>query len=480
MLIHDGGGGDGPTVDAHTYEKLTVSELEQALHVDAGAITTAADQWGNLHDVLDDFLGKTIPGPDAFPVLVATLNAWHGKAADEFRNHADDITKLATEMMTKAGQERDGQAATFHLVTGDVHDTLSSAQTKVLRPLHDGWQKWKHLIKLLITDMRYLGGNRAFFILIENGQAMPTRNDVSTPDGDTVSFYPLQAQNTHDGPVVQFVFQCTTSRYCAYEPYVVFGQIEVRYFPGTDYTYASIRDYGPVRLTAWNPITGQDRPGETYTAPSPGHVNESALMATFDDQNHSAYKDQLVTLANAVGYLYQYRMKQLPDPPQPTSPNSSGGPTGPGVPPLGPSLFDHNGLVGPDAFSPTTSNPPLLPLSDVGSNGQLAGLGRDPALFTPGAGSGLGLETTPGPLGVDGLGALTPGTAGLSTVDGAGLAGAGVGSGAGAGLGRGMLPMAPGAGMNPGQGGKERSRQSWLSEDESVWGTDGDEPGPVL
>ena len=71
MLIHDGGGGDGPTVDAHTYEKLTVSELEQALHVDAGAITTAADQWGNLHDVLDDFLGKTIPGPDAFPVLVA-------------------------------------------------------------------------------------------------------------------------------------------------------------------------------------------------------------------------------------------------------------------------------------------------------------------------------------------------------------------------------------------------------------------------
>jgi len=34
--------------------------------------------------------------------------------------------------------------------------------------------------------------------------------------------------------------------------------------------------------------------------------------------------------------------------------------------------------------------------------------------------------------------------------------------------------------MNPGQGGKERSRQSWLSEDESVWGTDGDEPGPVL
>src|SRR5690242_13717625 len=136
MLIHDGGGGGGPTVDARTYEKLTVSDLEQVLHVDAGAIITAAEQWGNLHDCLDDFLGKTTPGPDAFPALIATLKDWNGKAADEFRGHADDITKLATEMMTKAGQERDQQAATFHLVTGDVHDTLASAQTKVFRPLH--------------------------------------------------------------------------------------------------------------------------------------------------------------------------------------------------------------------------------------------------------------------------------------------------------------------------------------------------------
>jgi hypothetical protein len=493
MLIHDGGGGDGPTMDPQDYARLSVTELLKALEVDRTAIGTAIDQWGNLHQCLDEFLGTTTPSPDTFPALVATLKDWHSKAADEFRSHADDITKLATDMMTRAGAEHDTVAATYHLVTSNVLDTLASAQDKVLTPLKDGWQKWKHVVRLM-ADIRYLGSNQAFYILVENGQPQPTHNAVSTPEGDTIDVYPMQGRNTADGPVVEFVYSCQTNRHSAYEPYAMFGRVEVHYFPGTDYTFSSIRGYGPIQLTAWNPVTGQDRPGEVYTAPDAEHVNPGALMDTFDSNDHSAYKDQLVTLANAVGYLYQYRMKQLPDlakAPTPDTGNNTNGP-GPGLPPLGPSPFDHNGLLSHDSFNPASTGPPLLPLSDLtGPDGQLAGLGRDPnGLFTPGAGSGLGLDGLSGPgIGAGGLGAggglgvtgpggglFGPGAGGtgVSGVDG-GLATAGA-----AGLGRGMLPMAPGAGMAPGQGGRDRSRQSWLTEDESIWGADSDDPGPVL
>ncbi|MGV9772955.1 hypothetical protein [Streptosporangium sp. NPDC003464] len=61
-------------------------------------------------------------------------------------------------------------------------------------------------------------------------------------------------------------------------------------------------------------------------------------------------------------------------------------------------------------------------------------------------------------------------------------AGAGLGRGLGAGLGAGgmpMMPMAPMAG-GMGEGDKDRDRSTWLSEDESVWGGDGDVAPAVI
>jgi hypothetical protein len=41
----------------------------------------------------------------------------------------------------------------------------------------------------------------------------------------------------------------------------------------------------------------------------------------------------------------------------------------------------------------------------------------------------------------------------------------------------GGMPMAPGQG---GKGGEERERETWLSEDEDVWGGDDDTAPPVI
>ena len=43
--------------------------------------------------------------------------------------------------------------------------------------------------------------------------------------------------------------------------------------------------------------------------------------------------------------------------------------------------------------------------------------------------------------------------------------------------GRGMMPMAPGG---HGQGEKERERSTWLTEEDDVWGGDGDAAPPLI
>lgn len=118
----------------------------------------------------------------------------------------------------------------------------------------------------------------------------------------------------------------------------------------------------------------------------------------------------------------------------------------------------------------------------TGTGTGTGGDGTNLAGFNPGGGGGAGGGLGGGglgggdPLGGAGSG-LTGGPGGLGSGLGNGL-GAGTGAGAGAGAaGRGMMPMAPGG---HGKGEKERERSTWLTEDEDVWGGDGDAAPPLI
>ncbi len=128
-----------------------------------------------------------------------------------------------------------------------------------------------------------------------------------------------------------------------------------------------------------------------------------------------------------------------------------------------------------DGHLPPGTGHEHYPGSIGGGHSKLAG-------FDPGGGGGGGLGG--GGLGGGGLGGDPLGGGGLSGAGAGGLSGAGaggLGSGAGAGAagagGRGMMPMAPGG---HGQGEKERERSTWLTEDEDVWGSDGDAAPPLI
>jgi uncharacterized protein YukE len=115
---------------------------------------------------------------------------------------------------------------------------------------------------------------------------------------------------------------------------------------------------------------------------------------------------------------------------------------------------------------------------DIPGSGDLGGAGgTDLAGFhAPGGGGGLGGGLGGDPMGGAAGGGLAGGPGALGGAGGGLGAGAGAG-GAGAGMaGRGMMPMMGGHG----QGEKERERSTWLTEDEDVWGGDGDAAPPMI
>jgi hypothetical protein len=188
----------------------------------------------------------------------------------------------------------------------------------------------------------------------------------------------------------------------------------------------------------------------------------------------------------------------------PTNPGGPGGGPG-GLPGGGPGGGGGAKIPKGDPFGKSGGNTPHLPgdgsqfpngsdgkFPGSDGNGGLGGPGTDLAGFNPasggggglggggmggdpfGAGAGGGLGGGPGGLGSAGAG-LGAGAGGLGA--GAGGLGAGAGANGMGAAGRGMMPM---GGAGHGQGEKERERSTWLTEDEDVWGADGDAAPPLI
>lgn len=152
----------------------------------------------------------------------------------------------------------------------------------------------------------------------------------------------------------------------------------------------------------------------------------------------------------------------------PDGPDYPDGPDDPTVPGEDDPGDDYNTDQNPDRWDPSG------PSDDADLDGdtdlsRVDGAGGSPVGGGPGTGVGGG-----------GSGG------GVSTAGGAGVAPAGLGTGGGAG-GRGMggfgmmPPMMGGGGAGAGGGGADGSRDTWLDEDEDVWGNgDDDAPPSVL
>lgn len=124
------------------------------------------------------------------------------------------------------------------------------------------------------------------------------------------------------------------------------------------------------------------------------------------------------------------------------------------------------------------------PDGDYDTGTETARAGGLPGGGGPGLGGGSALGTGPAAgsiSGGPGAGGVGAGIAGAGVGGAApGVAGGGAGAGsAGAGMRGGMMPMM-GAGMAGQDGGQEQQRNTWLDEDEDVWGADDDAPPPVL
>ncbi|WP_161684386.1 hypothetical protein [Micromonospora rubida] len=201
-----------------------------------------------------------------------------------------------------------------------------------------------------------------------------------------------------------------------------------------------------------NPMLGQLTPAQLDALRRAGLLDETPLTA--------AQRANL-NLPNAVGGLQQLET-------WPTSPvDTSKFPTkvdGLDVSPLPPKTGAD--MVIGDVSLPGAGAHPTIPGLVVGTGG----LSSVPGVSgTPGGLSQAGLGLAPGGAGTAGIGKGVGGVPGA--VGNTGLPG---GSNAAAQMGGGM-PFMPGMMGGPGMGGnqdRERQRNTWLKEDERVWGTD--------
>ncbi|WP_051712933.1 hypothetical protein [Spirillospora albida] len=138
-------------------------------------------------------------------------------------------------------------------------------------------------------------------------------------------------------------------------------------------------------------------------------------------------------------------------------------------------------------FNPPGGNGPHLPPGSGVDGGPFGGTPKtDLSSFPGGGGGGL-----PGGGAGGGFGADPGGFGGAGAGAGGGIGAGGPGAGPGlggagrnaAGMRGGMpmggMPMAPGGGQGGGQN-EERERNTWLTEDEDVWGADDDTAPPVI
>jgi hypothetical protein len=459
----------------------------------ADAWQATGPNWPLLADRLQHFLiGSSASDPFAFDGILHTLDPWQGKAADEFRKKAADVRSFWTAVIANAYQvaapppKGVPQSEQYHY--GNVNSFESTANSIALvmqgpaaefdRAFHN-WPTW---IGNIVTLIGVLKGHQWFdqtyhiptFVEFCNGQNfgsfVTTVHTDPSADAYGARSTTVSWQGGGSATVTLGNSSSTQSKVIYTDPSGTYPQTEI-YWDGWAVTGSALGVGGNTSLNQYG--VGTD---------DKDHYNKLSGML-YEPLYHTYVSKILNSLADGYGTVSSPAPAKAPEWGQgngnQNSTNFPGGyPAGTspytGLPtgsspfsssPLGASAYDPGAGSGyqPGSYDPGAYDPGAG--SGYDPYGSLAGADLPGAggsgLFTPGADSGLGAG--------GGLGAGT-GADGLSA-DGAGLAGA---------AGRAGMPMSPGMGAGGGKENKERQRQSWLPEEDDIWGAESDAPGPVL
>ncbi|GIH18847.1 hypothetical protein [Rugosimonospora africana] len=460
------------------------------------AMNTATTNWSSIAQALMKYVtGRSPSDKSAFDgMLAAAMTNWTGDAAEEFHQKAMAVRDFGL----KAAANATGQVnAIVHPVpasesyllpnnpdfmgaTDVTHQLLLTTQQNY-QQCGDMWNKW---CARIATIMRYMwaavGDN-----YLAQGSTVVVPSYYEFLNGAVVNMdqnyqfshaggASAHLQITDGGNEYQNVWYYTSKD--GHYAGLVLGWTVWRTDDRVDGEHASNFSKA-MRPTEWyKQLTRlvQDLGKEYPLVKPPDPVDDSQLpkgTKTSNNDNNNfgpgGYGDSgLGGLSPGQTGLSGYNPSQFdPSGYDPNSASTSGydpsqlDPSG-----YDPNAYDTSGYD-PSAYDPSALGPGAYDPGSFGPDGSLAGAGLPGmgggGLYTPGTDAGLG--GGPG----SGLGG------GLGGADGSGgLAGEGAGlSGA---AGRGGMPMAPGAGAGAGKDNKDRQRQSWLSEDDDVWGADTD------
>lgn len=474
-----GNGGSAAEMSNHD-----VDTFFNNLNTMLSSISNANSAWDYISQSLTNYaIGSSASDQGCLAGLEGTLlENWSGSAAGEFQKKIDAVKKFMLNLASNANPKT--KTSAFAVALAGVQAQLSWIQRQKSSVVDPAYQNWRAQVARMMVQA--MGGNGVYhwfddqahgtsniFILSGAWEGISTFGESVTSEGINAPSKPIVVDN----------FEAFSKNECAGG-----AQATILWKPDHTLTYSD-----PGSGDSWS---GSHAPKNALFGSVDLDATASDLADWLTSASTNAYHNVLRQALSQVSDQYVKLVSSLPRPLDNSGIGQPGGETGPGLPGgpggLGDNPFGNGsgspgtGLTGlgpgnpnPGAFNPNALSPNGFNPGGLGSGSP--GGGWDPsrlAGFNPaGVGGGLG-STGFG----DGTG-LNSG-AGLDGGSGLGAGGAGAGAdGANSGLagaaGRAM-PMAPMAGAGAGKDSDGRQRAVYLTEDEEVWGANGEGGAAVL
>jgi len=472
-----------------------VDHLFSSVNTMLSSISNANSAWVYISSSLSNYaVGSSASDQGCLSGLASTLlDSWSGAAASEFKNKTDAVTKFMVDLAANAS--RQAQPA-FSVVLAGASDQLSSIQRQKSDAIDPAHTQWCTQVAQQIVGAMGVSGS------VQNEAGYAVADSWAQASGNTPLLTGLQHFAGTVGeivtggnmfslpskPIVVDNFEDFYNCVCSEHP-----NVTITWKPDFTLIYSDPSCGDAQTSHDWEP---QKVPASFGVWDLQATV--TALAGWLTAASTNSYHNVLRNAINQVGQQYIKLVNSLPKPLKNSDIGQPGGETGPTMP-GGPGGLGDNPF-GTGTLSPDTGLAGLAP-----GNPNSAGMNPDafnnPSAFNPG---GLGSGSQGGGWDPSSLAGFNPtgvggGLGSTGFGDGSGLssgtgldAGAGVGPGTGAGLGADAatgglagaagraMPMAPMGGGGAGKDSEGRQRTVYLTEDEDVWGANGEGGSGVL
>jgi hypothetical protein len=473
---------------------------------DAQQNTTAAAQ-----ALMNYVIGSSPTSTDGFDGILAALkSSWSGDAADAFFAQAEKVRTFGIGVaalmdnqtnVTVYGSQTPQQDQ-YHLTagidygatTGDLQQILSDTHNKYAAATDpSSGRNFDHWTRYIIALIRNTAESQ---VARSNTSRRPVSNTATTVNvANFEEWVHGPATDSAGQPTGSATLQVSTNSNGPFAP------------PSSQVSYRNPRQWDPQQPSGfdmgitweyWRWQVGdkdnenQNRVRDAAMGPE-RNTYLRKLVIDLGQQYQQVYAPLSQDASGLPGGTGQPG-QQGQNPPYPgglggVGPYANGSPYGAGSyqPATGTAGYNP-GSYNPSAYNPGGTNAGLPgAYNPGGTNAGLPGA-VNPGAWDPSRLAGFNPTGAGGGLGTTGFGAgsgLSGGAGGFGT--GAGGAGLGGGPGGAAGSAAGApgtagraMPMAPMAGAGVGKDKEGRQRSVWLTEDEDVWGTDGEDGSAVL